>query len=140
MAKDTSKLVEELSLCEDFATFYEENEPAMTTAPLTALLQQLLTDKKLNKAVVIRESELAEIYAYQIFSGLRKPDRKKLLCLAVAMHLTADETQTLLKSSGYPPLYIKRPFDSVVLYGFYKQLTVLEINELLFEYRLETLG
>ena len=80
------------------------------------------------------------MYAYQIFSGLRVPDRKKLLCLAVGMSLNLDEVQTLLKCAGYSPLYVKLPFDSIVLYGICKNLSVLQINELLFEYGLETMG
>ena len=83
---------------------------------------------------------MSEVYGYQIFSGLRTPERNKLLCLALAMRLTLDETQTLLKSAGYTLLYVKRPVDSVVIYGICKHLTVADVNCLLYEYELETLG
>ena len=56
------------------------------------------------------------------------------------MQLNIQETQQLLKSAGYSPLYVKLPFDSIVLYGLCKAMTVIEINELLYEYELETLG
>ena len=36
--------------------------------------------------------------------------------------------------------YVKLPFDSIVLYGLCKKLSVMQINELLYEYGLETLG
>ncbi len=140
MEKDTSKIVEELKLCPDFTTFYSENKAYMVSESLAELLARLLTEKGLRKAEVIRRAELSEVYAYQIFSGLRVPDRKKLLCLAVGMGLTLDEVQTLLKCAGYSPLYVKLPFDSIVLYGVCKKLSVVEINELLFAYGLETLG
>ena len=52
----------------------------------------------------------------------------------------SDQTQQLLKCAGYPQLYVKLPFDSVVLYGLFKALSVVQINELLFSYGLETLG
>ena len=68
------------------------------------------------------------------------PERKKLLCLAVGMSLNIDEAQQLLKCAGYSQLYVKLPFDSIVLYGLCKELSVLRINELLYEYGLETLG
>ena len=68
------------------------------------------------------------------------PERKKLLCLAIGMQLNLEETQSLLKCAGYSPLYVKLPFDSVVLYGICKHLSIVEINELLFEYGSETLG
>ena len=140
MGKDTSKIVEELKLCPDFSTFYNENKEYMISETLADLLARLLAEKGLRKAEVIRRAELSEVYAYQIFSGLRVPDRKKLLCLAVGMDLTLDEVQTLLKCAGYSPLYVKLPFDSIVLYGICKKLSVVEINELLFAYSLETLG
>lgn len=140
MAKDTAKIVEELRLCADFCTFYDENKNYMVTDTLAGLLERLLTEKGLKKAAVIKKAELSEVYGYQIFSGLRVPERKKLLCLAVGMGLSLDEVQSLLKCAGYSSLYVKLPFDSVVLYGICKGLSVVEINELLYAYDLETLG
>ena len=64
---------------------------------------------------------------------------KKLLCLAVGMGLNIDEVQQLLKCAGYARLYVKIPFDSVVLYGLCNGMSVTEINELLYKYDLETL-
>lgn len=140
MAKDTSKIVEELGLCDSFRTFYDENKDYMVRDTLSDLLDQLLKSKNLKKSQVIRASELSEVYAYQIFSGVRVPERKKLLSLAIAMHLTVEEAQTLLKTAGYSTLYVKLPFDSIVLYGLCKELSVVQVNELLYEYDLETLG
>lgn len=140
MQKDTSEIVKELGLCPDFQTFYNENKEYMVSANLAQLLAELLEQKGLRKSQVIKNAEFSEVYGYQIFSGLRVPERKKLLCLAVSMKLNIDETQQLLKCGGYPPLYVKKPFDSVVLYGLCKGLTVVEINELLYKYELETLG
>lgn len=140
MQKDTSKIVEELGLCADFKTFYNENKEYMVSASLSQMLNDLIKEKGLKKSEVIRKSELSEVYSYQIFSGLRVPERKKLLCLAVGMGLNLDEVQTLLKCAGYSPLYVKISFDSIIIYGICKQLSIVEINELLFEYDLETLG
>lgn len=140
MMKDTSKIVEELSICPDFKTFYNENSNYMVKEDLSSLLQQLMTKYALKKSQVIRTAEISEVYAYQIFSGLRIPERKKLLCLAIGMSLNLEEVQTLLKCAGYSPLYVKLPFDSIILYGICKKLSVVKINELLFEYDLETLG
>ncbi len=140
MKKDTGKIVEELGLCADFKSFYDENKEYMVHKDLAALLDELMQKHDLKKSRVIRMAEMSEVYAYQIFSGLRVPERKKLLCLAVAMELTLDEAQTLLKCAGYSTLYVKLPFDSIVLYGLCKRLSVVEINELLYEYGLETLG
>ena len=128
--KDTSKILEELKLCPDFSRFYDENKSYMVGQSLAELLEDLLKKKNTKKSDVIRRSDLSEIYAYQIFSGMRVPDRKKLLCLAFGMGLDIEETQTLLKCAGYP----------VVLYGLVKRLPILETNALLYEYGQETLG
>ncbi len=140
MIKDTAKIVEELHLCDDFNTFYDENKEYMVADTLSQMLQSLLEEKGLTKAQVIKRAELSEVYAYQIFSGLRVPERKKLLALAIGMELQLDKVQALLKSAGYSPLYVKLPFDSIVLYGICHRLSVVQTNELLYEYGLETLG
>ncbi len=139
MEKDTSEIVKELGLCQDFQTFYNENKEYMISADLSELLSELLQSKGLHKSKVIRNAELSEVYGYQIFSGVRVPERNKLLCLAVSMGLNIDEVQMLLKSAGYTQLYVKKPFDSIVLYGFCKGLSVVEINEMLYGYDLDTL-
>ena len=138
--KDTADIVKELGLSPDFRTFYRENRDYMVTDSLSQLLTRLLEAKGLKKAQVIKNAELSEVYGYQIFSGLRIPERKKLLCLAVGMALNIEQTQQLLKCAGYSQLYVKLPFDSVILYGLCKKLSVLQINELLYDYDLETLG
>lgn len=140
MQKDTSKIVEELGLCADFTTFYNENKQYLIKETLSEMLEQLLAKKGLKKSAVIKAAEMSEVYGYQIFSGLRVPEREKLLCLAIAMKLNIEELQTLLKTAGYSPLYVKLPFDSIVLYGVCKSMSVVEINEILYEYGLDTLG
>ena len=140
MVKDTAKIVEELGLCDDFKTFYDEHKEYMVSDNLSDMLHNLQREKGLRKTDIIKRSELSEVYAYQIFSGQRHPDRKKLLCLAVGMSLNLEETQSLLKCAGHAPLYVKLPFDSVVMYGICKHLSVIQINEILFDNDLETLG
>jgi len=140
MAKDTTKILEELQLCPDFRSFYDENRDYMVNSSLSQLLEVLLSEKGLKKSQVIRNAEISEVYGYQIFSGIRTPDRKKLLALAIGMELNIEQVQQLLKCAGYPQLYAKLPLDSIVLFGLCKNLTVQQINELLYEYGLETLG
>ncbi len=140
MQKNTTKILEELSGFADFQAFYEENADYMIKDTLSDMLTRLLEEKGLKKAAVIKAAEMSEVYAYQIFSGLRVPERNKLLRLAIGMRLNIEETQALLKAAGYSPLYVKIPFDSVILYALCKGLSIVEINDLLFENHLEMLG
>ena len=139
--KDTAELLAELGGFSDFNAFYGENSSAIGTQTLSDALCSLLDGKGLTRSEVIERSELSEVYAYQIFSGVRaKPQLKKLLCLTVAMGLDLRETQELLRKTGYPQLYVRRPFDCIVIYGVYHGFSVQRINELLFEYGEDTLG
>lgn len=140
MSKDTAKIVEELKLCEDFKTFYSDNKDYMVTSSLSEMLNKLVKERELHKSEIIKNSELSEVYAYQIFSGRRIPERNKLICLSIAMGLNLEEVQLLLKCAGYSPLYVKIPFDSIVIFGICKKLSVVEINQMLFTYELSTLG
>ena len=69
MAKDTSEIVKELGLSQDFQTFYNENKEHMVFADLTELLKELLRCKGLKKSQVIKNAELSEVYGYQIFTA-----------------------------------------------------------------------
>ncbi len=140
MQKDTSNLLAELKDCSDFNCFYRDNEESIVSLSLSQLLNALLLKHEMKKSEAIRGSELSEDYAYQIFSGLRVPERKKLLSLAIGMQLNLEELQTLLKTAGYAQLYVKNPFDCVIIYGVCKKLPVYRINNLLYDYGMETLG
>lgn len=140
MQKDTSEIVKELQLSPSFQSFYQENKDYMVDKTLAQLLEQILQQSGISKAKAIKNAEMSEVYGYHIFSGSRIPERGKVLALAIGMGLSLEQTQQLLKSADYSTLYVKRPFDSVVLYGIMKKMTVAQINELLYDYGMETLG
>lgn len=140
MQKDTSEIVKQLQLSPDFQSFYQENRDYMVDKSLAQLLEQLLQQTGVSKAKAIKNAEMSEIYGYHIFAGSRIPERGKVLALAIGMGLKLEQVQQLLKAAGYSPLYVKRPFDSVVLYGIIKKMSVAQINELLYDYGMETLG
>ena len=140
MQKNTMEIVKELQLSPDFQTFYQENKEYMVDKSLAQLLEQLLQETGLSKAKAIKNAEMSEVYGYHIFAGTRIPERGKVLALAIGMGLKLEQVQNLLKAAGYSALYVKRPFDSVVLYGIFKKMSVAQINELLYDYGMETLG
>lgn len=140
MQKDTSEIVKQLQLSPDFQSFYQENKDYMVDKSLSQLLEQLLQQTGISKAKAIKNAEMSEVYGYHIFAGSRIPERGKVLALAIGMGLNPEQVQQLLKAAGYSPLYVKRPFDSLVLYGIFNKMTVAQINELLYDYGMETLG
>ena len=140
MVKDTSQMLLELENCSDFKEFLNENSENIVKKELSLSLNELLKHHNIKKSAAVRRSEINEIYAYQIFAGSRVPERNKLLCICIGMGLELSEVQTLLKTTGYAPLYVKNPFDCTVAFGIHKKLKLLEINALLYENGLDTLG
>ena len=124
MKKDTSKMLEELEQSFDFKDFHEKNAQYITDTSLKELLDELIEKHNIKKPEAIKRAELSENYGYQIFSGLRIPERKKLLSLGIGMKLSFDEIQELLKCSGYALLYPRNTFDCIVTFGIFKGMSV----------------
>ena len=138
--KDTSALLRELERFSDFRRFYQQNEPVLQSVSVAQALSALMEEKGLQRSAVVAASQLSEVYAYQIFSGVRKnPSRGKLLCITIAMGLSLEQTQTLLKHTGYPMLYARTPYDCVVIYGILHGMDVVQVNALMYEYLQTTL-
>ena len=141
MQKDTNKLLEELKSFSDFREFYSKNDELFSEMPIGEYISRIIDERGLVKSEVIAKSEISEIYAYQILSGVRKsPSRNKVLCFALALGLNYEQTQQMLSKTGYANLYIKNPFDCIVIYGLCKGYSVLQVNDLLYDYGQELLG
>ena len=139
--KSTDDLLKELSSTDDINDFLKNNENNLDYVSISKYLNRLVSEKNLKKSEVIRNSELSEIYAYQIFSGKKcNPSRDKVLCLAFGMGLNVEETQQMLKVFNFPFLYAKRKRDSIIIFALNKGLSVPDTNELLYNSAEETLG
>lgn len=120
MDKTTDELMRVLRDKPDANRYLRENEGELLHMGLPELLEHFLASKSLTKADVIRDSGLDRTYAYQIFSGLHRPGREKLLCLAFGLHLTVPETQRLLKTARAAPLYPRVRQDVLILEALFQ--------------------
>lgn len=136
MQKTTGELMDTLLSKPDVAQYLEENRGELASGSLAELLNRLLQTHGLQKAQVVAASQLERSYGYHLFSGARaNPSRDVLLSLALAMGLTLDETQQLLRRAGQAMLYPRVRRDSVIIRAAADGCTVMECNE-----RLEALG
>lgn len=133
MKKTTEELLQLLKNTTNINDYLHQQKDSLQTLELSKALEQLLTEKSISKSDCIHQSGLDRTYCYQIFSGIKRPSRDKLLALCFAMDLTAEETQALLKQTGYVMLYAKNERDSVILFSLYHKLTLTAANELLFD-------
>ena len=78
--------------------------------------------------------EVNEVYAYQILSGIRRPSRDKLLSICFAMKATLAETQSLLKQSGFAPLYVRCQRDSIIIFALTHGHSIIQLNMELYDH------
>lgn len=136
----TNELENEIKNSKNIDTFLDKNEEYLLSQNLSEHLNMLLSKKGINRADVVRDSQLDKAYVYQIFSGEKTPSRDKLIALAFGLKLTDDETQKMLKLSGNRDLYAKDKRDAVILFALHQNKTIFETNELLFKLNLTVLG
>lgn len=119
--------------------FWRENHQNMIPYNLPIHLDKLLKQKKLKISQVARGAQLNDKYVYQIFNGDKNPSRDKLIALAFGLHLTAEETQTLLKLAEHRELYARDKRDSLILFSLIHNKNLAETNEALYDHGLTIL-
>lgn len=129
--KNTDELQGELMKTRDVAVFLQENKSELQVKTLSEYLSALLEEKGMTKKEAVHASGIERTYAYHIFAGEKNPQRPKLLAIALALGLTVEETQYLLRLAGLTQLYVRRPWDSVILHAIEHRQSVMETNALL---------
>lgn len=138
--KTTEELKHEIKAATDIEDYLRENKENMLDRSLPRYLEELLAQKGLSRAQVVRDSLLDRAYVYQIFSGEKNPSRDKLLSLAFGLGLSSDETQRMLKISCNRELYARDERDALILFALERGKTILEVNESLFDHGFTVLG
>ncbi len=134
MKKTTGELLELLKKSSNASSYIEKaSDDLIQQIPLSDYLSEILRTKQLTKSDVIRRSGLDRKYTYEFLSGKKNPSRDKVLAICFAIPLSADETQQLLKSTGYPALYARIERDSIILFALEHNLSLTDTNELLYE-------
>lgn len=129
--KNTDELFVELREDNDIKNYLQRNRDEFVL-PLGEYLESLLAQKHLSKQAVIEKSGVQREYAYHIFSGIKKnPSRPKILALAIAMGLSLEEIQYLLRYARQSPLYPRNPWDSIIISAVEQKLDVLQTNDML---------
>lgn len=140
MTKSTQELLEILKQTPQIDDYIENEENNMVQMELHQYLQILLEKKQLSSSQLIKRSGLDRTYTYQILSGKKTPSRDKVLAICFALELSFEETQNLLKATGYPILYARIKKDSILIFALQHQTSLTDANELLFDFGYDTLS
>ena len=140
MKKSTDELLGEISCAETIDSYLDENAENISSKKVSEMLEAMLKEKSLVKSEVIERSEVSQVYAYQIFSGVKEaPHRDKILSLLIAVNSSLDEVQSFLKLSGYPFLYARNKRDSIIIFCIENKMTVVQTNNELYSHGEATL-
>ena len=130
----TENILEAILASSHIDSFLQDYVDSFTEITLKDYLNTLMEKYKLKKSTVIKASQLGEPFARQLFSGIRsKPSRDKVLSLAIAMKITLNECQKLLQIAQVNELYPKNRRDAIIIYGLSKELSVPQVNDILYE-------
>ena len=130
--KNTDALLDELTSTPNLSKFLAVNHEQFINESFVEMLQTLFQKSSLSKATLAKKAEISDVYLYQIFSGERTPSRDRTICLCFGLSATLEETQLLLKRSGFAQLYAKIRRDAIIIYGLTHNMELHEVNERLF--------
>ena len=133
----TEELLQDLLSSSSPELFLEQNDISKRT--LSEYLQQLLQEKNLERAKVVRKAGINETFGYQIFKGTRKASRNKILQLIFAMNLSLKEADRLLQASGNNELYCKNRRDAIIIFCLEKGYSLQKTEEELYRFNEETI-
>lgn len=137
----TDDLTKTLLSQEDLDRYFSAHAADMLTTDLTGYLNALLEKHQMQKADLVSACWLERSYVYQLFSGARRnPSRDTLLAIALGMHLTLDETQTLLRVGIVAPLLPRIRRDAVLMKAIAGGCTLRQCNDMLMRYHEKTIG
>lgn len=119
--------------------FLSDNQVHFSNESVPEILNSLFEKRSISKAALAKQSGMSEIYLHQIFAGRRNPSRSRLICLCFGLGASLEETQELLKMSGFAQLYAKIRRDAIIIYGLVHSVSLFEVNDKLFVEDEETL-
>lgn len=116
MAKEhlTEDLLERLLAAPSPEVYLGEGE--IIDRELADYLRELLSERGIKRADVVRASGLNATVVYDIFAGKSKPGRDNALMLAFGLGCTLRETQRLLRLAGVSELWPKLRRDAIIIW------------------------
>ena len=110
----TSQLEEQLGRSEEFdEQLIRENG----IPDFLAMIAELMSEKGVSRAELIKRMDIDRNYGYQLLNGIRRPTRKHVIQMGLALELDVDNFQKLLKTANKKPLYVRDMFDAKVFFA-----------------------
>lgn len=102
------------------------NPPSFSERLLLHMEERGLSIAQLSEAAMLSRS-----FTYQLCSGTRTPGRDIILRIALALELTVDEAQRLLRAAQRGALYPRVRRDAIIIFCLNRKKGVCEADEIL---------
>ena len=133
--ENTTNLMDELMSFRQLSAYLDKYDfEDSIYLSFTEYIDYLFQKKKIKKSNVVRQINMTRSYAYEVFSGIKRPSREKTLLLSYGLKCDYKETQRLLLSAKHNPLHPKDKRDSIIIFAKSNGHALLETNLLLDEF------
>ena len=130
---NTEFLNEKLLESTDIRDFIEHHNANLRMDSFHHFLYDLIEKSERKNAEIFSHANLSESYGYQLLNGTRQPSRDKIIQLAFGFPLGISETNILLKLAEKSQLYVKNKRDAIIIFALNNKLSLIALNELLFD-------
>nr|WP_226847333.1 helix-turn-helix transcriptional regulator [Bifidobacterium lemurum] len=110
----TEELLDRLLASSNVETYLEEEH--VTDRKLTDYLYEIMDERGLKRADVVRDSGLNPTVVYDIFSGKSRPGRDNAIMLSFGLNCSLRQTQRLLRLAGVSELWCKQRRDAILIW------------------------
>lgn len=136
----TELLLKKLFKALSLKTYMKDNAELLAIPPFYLLITGLCKKMGVSKAYVVDKANIPRNYGYQIFNGIRKPSRDKVIQLAFGFGMDVENAQELLKAAREAPLYARLPRESVILRCLHERKGIIFTDNALAAMGLTTLS
>lgn len=140
MAKDTEKILNQLGGDQSFTEILNENKDSFFYKSIGQYILDEIQKQNTTKAKVIKQSGINKRFFFHIISDNKRPSRRYVIRIFLALKLDLKDIQWYLKACDYPQLYARDKRDAVIIYCINHKISVPECNTMLNKVGLENLG
>lgn len=123
----TEDLLQRLLTAADVDDYLDEED--LPNRTLAGYLAQLLDDRRMTRADVVRTSGLNPTFVYDIFAGKSRPGRDHAIMLAFGLGCNLRECQRLLRLAGVSELWCKLRRDAIIIWCVQHGLTREQVDD-----------
>lgn len=97
--------------------FDEETIKANPAPPFYQIIDQLLQERNLKRADLIRKLNFDRTYGHQILNGTRIPTKRQIIQIGLCLGVSVEQLKHMLMICGRESLYVRNIEDAKVIFA-----------------------